>query len=101
MSRYPTPISPCRAGQGQQVFPNQQSHDSLPYYYVSLAIQTLAEHDLDVDDDDRFDTTVRLAVQAVELFFLAAHHEPSQDELDLCFQSFIRRSVARVSRKIQ
>ena len=92
MSRYPTPISPCQAVRDQQAVSNQRSHESVPYYYVALAIEVLAERDLDIDENDRLDLTVRLALQARDLFYASALYEPSDVELDRFFQEFIVRS---------
>ena len=62
------------------------------YKYVAMAIETLAEHDQDIEESSRLYLTVQLALQARDLFFTSALYEPSNDELDQFFQSFIVRS---------
>jgi hypothetical protein len=57
-----------------------------------MAIEALAEHDLDIEQSDRLNLTVQLALEARDLFFVSTVYEPSDDELDQFFQSFIMRS---------
>lgn len=57
-----------------------------------MAIEALAEHDVDIEESSRLYLTVQLALQARDLFFVCAVYEPSEDELDQFFQEFIVRS---------
>jgi hypothetical protein len=85
---------PSFASSNGQAHKNQQLELYTPYTYVSLALQTLAEYDVEVEDRHRLDISIRMGIRSVESFFTAAHHEPSQDELDLHFQAFILKAVA-------
>lgn len=70
----------------------ERTDSPVPYQYVAMAIEALAEHDLDIEQSDRLNLTVQLALEARDLFFVSTVYEPSDDELDQFFQSFIMRS---------
>ena len=70
----------------------ERTDSPVPYQYVAMAIEALAELDLDIEESDRLDLTVRLALQARDLFYASALYEPSDVELDRFFQEFIVRS---------
>jgi hypothetical protein len=61
--------------------------------YISVALQTLVEHYVDVEDQQRLTLIVRAALESQTHFFAAALHDPEQDELDRFFNDFVLRCV--------
>jgi hypothetical protein len=61
--------------------------------YVSYAIETLHEYDLDPPDVDLVILIVQSALAAQSLFFAAALHHPGSVELYQFFESFVRSCV--------
>jgi hypothetical protein len=67
----------------------------IPYAYVAMAIEAMAELDLHIEVSDRLLLTIRLALEARHHFFDSAYFDPTDDELDEHFIDFVIRSVRR------
>jgi hypothetical protein len=91
LSRSSSPILPTPAATSNVPFP----YLSVPYEYVALAIEVLAEHDLDIIETDRLRLTVHLALESVAGFHASALYDLSDEELDEHFIDFVVRSVRR------
>jgi hypothetical protein len=64
-----------------------------PDRYLDLAVSTLAEYDIAVPEHHFVETIVRAALAAQHLFFSAALHEPTGNELDLFFEGFVLHCI--------
>jgi hypothetical protein len=70
-----------------------------PGRYLDLAVNTLAEYDIAIPDHQFLEVIVSSAVAAQYLFFTAALHEPTENELDQFIEAFVLRcaSTTRVT----
>jgi hypothetical protein len=67
-----------------------------PGRYLDLAVNTLAEYDIALPEHQFLETIVRAALAAQHLFFSAALHEPTGNELDLFFEDFVLHCIPRI-----
>jgi hypothetical protein len=63
--------------------------------YLDLAVSTLAEYDIALPEYEFLESIVRAALAAQHLFFSAALHEPTGNELDLFFEDFVLHCIRR------
>jgi hypothetical protein len=67
-----------------------------PGRYLDLAVNTLAEYNIAVPEHQFLETIVRAALAAQHIFFSAALHEPTGNELDLFFEDFVLHCIRRI-----
>lgn len=58
-----------------------------------MAVQALAEHGFQVEDQQRLSLIVMGALESRSQFFAAVLHDPDQGELDHFFNDFVVRCV--------
>src|SRR5215472_1242960 len=69
-----------------------EGRTSLPARYVELARQTISDADQHAEYSN-FLLIAQSALAALHLFFSAALHEPTEWELDVLFETFVRACV--------
>jgi hypothetical protein len=74
-------------------------NSNVPYEYVTMALEALADHGLDIRETDRLLITVRLALESRDRFFASAYYDPTDEDLDEHFADFVVRSVRRLRRE--
>jgi hypothetical protein len=65
-----------------------------PGRYLNLAVSILTEYDIALPEHQFLETIVRAALAAQHLFFSAALHEPTGNELDLFIEDFVLRCIS-------
>jgi hypothetical protein len=68
----------------------------LPSAYLKMASECLLEHESPFVDDWQLNRIVQAGLEARTIFFAAALHDPTPQELDLFFMDFILRCVEPV-----